>query len=405
MGIQKGFAFTGNSQLFGGRKVDRAHGGNGLLQALDLRLQTGQAHLAVGQAGGQFIQIRLRVRQETVELLVAQSRGLLFELEVGDALAQGLQLVFELQAALVAGAQRGGQAVVASALGRKRLFALQFQGQCVLQAGGCGRVVQLQQLGLRRVQLLLQGGALLLGGLHGARQFGQTGLHAALGKLCFLRLPLQRAVLVTPLGELALGVQHLVIQRGVGLLGLGQLFVQGFKTGIGLAAPGRQRVQLGPHFAQIGVELGGAAAGLLGQLCGAQGFHLQRVALALGLGGLLAQALQSLRRLRVPGFSLGQCAARLGQGLGLGRYGALQRGDFLGAREQTGLLRIRRIQTHAVRRDHMAAAQIKGFARTQATALGQGLIETLGAVATTQPIGQHPPLRRVVRLHLRQQGR
>ena len=132
---------------------------------------------------------------------------------------------------------------------------------------------------------------------------------------------------------------------------------------------------------------------------------MQRVALALGLGGLLAQALQSLRRLRVPGFSLGQCAARLGQGLSLGSNGALQRGDFLGSGQQTGLLRIRRIQTHAVRGDHVAAAQIKGFACAQAAALGQGLLETLGAVAATQPIGQHAALRRMVRLHLRQQGR
>ena len=208
-----------------------------MLQALNLSLQTGQAHLAFGQAGGQFIQVRFGLRQEAVELLVAQSRGLFFELEVGDALAQGLQLVLEFQAALVAGAQGGGQAVIAGALGCQRLLALQLQGQGILQAGGCGRVVQLQQLGLRRVQLLLQGGALLLGGLHGARQLSQARLHAALGKLRLLGLALQRAVLVTPLGELALGVQHLVIQRGVGLLGLGQLFVQGFKTGFGLAAP------------------------------------------------------------------------------------------------------------------------------------------------------------------------
>ena len=172
---------------------------------------------------------------------------------------------------------------------------------------------------------------MLLGGLHGARQFGQTRLHAALRKLRLLRLALQRAVLVTPLGELALGVQHLVIQGGVGLLGLAQLFVQGFKAAVGLAAPGSQRVQLDAHFAQIGVELGGAAAGLFGQLGSPQRFHLQRVALALGLGGLLAQPLQSLGTLGVERFGLGQRAARLGHGLGLGRNGALQRGDFLGA--------------------------------------------------------------------------
>ena len=129
------------------------------------------------------------------------------------------------------------------------------------------------------------------------------------------------------------------------------------------------------------------------------------MALALGLGRLLAQPLQGLGTFRVPGFGLGQGPARLRQGLGLGRYGALQRGDFLGARQQTGLLRIRRIQTHAVRGDHVAAAQIKGFACSQTAALGQGFFKALGAVATAQPIGQHPPLRRVVRLHLRQQGR
>ena len=264
--IQKSLALTGHGQFFGCSQIDRAHGGNRLLQALDLGLQCRQAHAAIGQTGRQCVQVRFGLRQETIKLLVTQARGLLFELEVGDALAQGLQLALQLQAALVAGAQGGGQSVVAAALRGQSRLALQLQGQCGLQAGACRRVVELQQLGLRSLQLLLQGGTLLGGGLGGAGQFGQTRLHAALGKLGFLRLPLQRAVLVAPLGELAPGVEHLVIQRRVRLLGVPELFVQGFKPAVGQAAPGAQRVQLGLDFAQIGVQLGSAAAGLLGQL-------------------------------------------------------------------------------------------------------------------------------------------
>ena len=129
------------------------------------------------------------------------------------------------------------------------------------------------------------------------------------------------------------------------------------------------------------------------------------MALALGLGGLLAQALQGFRSFGVLGFGLGQGAARLGQGVGLRRHAALQCGNFLGPRQQAGLLGIGCIQTHAVRGHHMAATQVKRLARTQATALGKRLVKTLGAVTAAQPVGQYAPLRRVVRLHLGQQGR
>ena len=129
------------------------------------------------------------------------------------------------------------------------------------------------------------------------------------------------------------------------------------------------------------------------------------MALALGLGGLLAQALQGLGTFCVLGFGLGQGAARLGQGFGLGCHAALQCGNFLGPRQEAGLLGIGRIQTHAVRGDHVAAAQVKRLTCTQATALGQCVFKTLGAVAAAQPVGQYAPLRRMVRLHLGQQRR
>ena len=66
-------------------------------------------------------EVGLRVGQQLRVLLEAQARGLLLELELGDALAQRVELALELQAALVAGAQLGGQVVVLAARGAQRL--------------------------------------------------------------------------------------------------------------------------------------------------------------------------------------------------------------------------------------------------------------------------------------------
>ena len=79
-------------------------------------------------------QIGLRIGQQLGILLKAQARGLFFELELGDALAQRVKLALELQAALVAGAQLAGQVVVLAALGAQIGLALQLDVQRALQA-------------------------------------------------------------------------------------------------------------------------------------------------------------------------------------------------------------------------------------------------------------------------------
>jgi hypothetical protein len=87
---------------------------------------------------------------------------------------------------------------------------------------------------------------------------------------------------------------------------------------------------------------------------------------ALRLGGFAARnRCKAVRTLRRRAASACAKAARdLGQGHHPGRATARSKVlDFLGTRQQAGLLRVRGIQTHAVRRDDVAAAQVERVAR------------------------------------------
>ena len=75
---------------------------------------------------------------------------LLFELQLGDLLAQRIEAALELQALLIGTAQLRGEVVVFAALGGQRGLALELQRQGVLQAGLRGGVVERRQLLLQR---------------------------------------------------------------------------------------------------------------------------------------------------------------------------------------------------------------------------------------------------------------
>ena len=171
-------------------------------------------------------QIGLRIGQLLLILLKAQAGSLLLELEFGDALAQRVELALELHASLVAGAQLGGQVVIFAAAGAQCLLALQLQCQGVLQAGLRGGIGQAGQLVLRALFFVVDGARLLLGRLNRAGQLGIACLQAALGKRGFLGLAFQAALLFTALGQLALRLDHALVQLGMALLAVGQLHVQ-----------------------------------------------------------------------------------------------------------------------------------------------------------------------------------
>ncbi|MPM66173.1 hypothetical protein SDC9_113080 [bioreactor metagenome] len=104
------------------------------MQPVDLTLQAMQAYIALGDGLRHGRQVGLRVGQQLAVLLQAQARGLLLELEFGDALTQRVQRALGLHAPLVAGAQLRRQAVVLAAALAQRLLTRQLQRQRVLQA-------------------------------------------------------------------------------------------------------------------------------------------------------------------------------------------------------------------------------------------------------------------------------
>ena len=94
----------------------------------------------------------------------------------------------------------------------------------------------------------------------------QVGVQAALRELGFLRPALQAALLFAAFGQLALGLDHALVQLGVALLGVGQLHVQLFKAGFCGDAALLQLIEQSLDFGQVVVDLLAAGTGLRHQL-------------------------------------------------------------------------------------------------------------------------------------------
>ncbi len=189
--VEEGLALARGRQFVQRRQVDRAQALDVAVQAVDLTLQAGQAHVAFGDALRDGGAVGLGLVQHLAVLLHAQARGLFLELEVGDAAAQGLQLTFQLKAALVAGAQLGRQVVVLAAQGRQGLLALGLGSEGGLQAGLGGGVGQARQFFLCALLLVGQRLFLLARGVDGALQLSLARLQAAQREGGLLRLALQ----------------------------------------------------------------------------------------------------------------------------------------------------------------------------------------------------------------------
>ena len=167
------------------------------------------------------------------------------------------------------------------------------------------------------------------------------------------------------------------------------MHVQLFKAGFGSHAALLQVGQLGLDLAQVGVNLLAARTGLLGQLGQAQGFHLQLVGAALGLGGFAAGGHQALRGIGISRFGADQRGARFVGNQRLGAQFLFQVLNLLRTRQQARLFGVLRVKAHAVAADGVARGHVDHFARLQAGAAVQGLVQRLGNAAALQPVGQH----------------
>ena len=322
-------------------------------------------------------------------MLQAQARCLFLELELGDAGAQRVERAFELHAALVAGAQLGGEVVVFTALGGQGFLALHLRLQRLLQAALRRSVGQAGQLVASTLLFVSQCGGLLGGGFDGARQLAPACLQTALRERGLLRLALQRALLLAAGGELALGFDHAVAQLGLALLAVGQLHVEFFKACLSGHAALLQVGQLRLHLGQVGVDLLAARAGLLGQLGEAQGFHLQLMGAALRFGRFASCCHQALRGVGVGRLCTDQGGARFVGDQGLGAQLFFEVLDLLRAGEQAGLFGVLCVKTHAVGADGVACGHKHHFARLQRAAAGERVIERGRGIAALQPVNQH----------------
>ena len=138
-------ALASHPQLIEGRQIDGSQGFNVAVQEVDLALQSPGSNGPINDGTGERFEVCLCLPQQLVVLLKAQTRSLLLELKVRDALAQGIEFTLDFQPALIAGAQAQGQVIVLTALGCQHLLTLKFDGQCTLQSGLRRSVIELRE--------------------------------------------------------------------------------------------------------------------------------------------------------------------------------------------------------------------------------------------------------------------
>ena len=142
LGIQKRLALTGHRQLVKCGQIDRTQRRDLAVEAVNLGLQTGQAHAAVGQCLCHRLKIGLSISKQLGVLLKTNSGRLLFELELGDPCPQWVKLALLQQAPLVTGAQLGGQIVVLAAKRPQLLLPRHLDGQRLLQTALRGGIIE-----------------------------------------------------------------------------------------------------------------------------------------------------------------------------------------------------------------------------------------------------------------------
>ena len=389
MRIEEHLALAGELEFIQCGQVDGAQGCDLAVQSVDFALKAADADVAFLDGFRHGLQVGLRIGQQCGVLLQAQARCLFLELELGDAGAQRVERAFELHAALVAGAQLGGEVVVFTALGGQGFLALHLRLQRLLQAALRRSVGQAGQLVASTLLFVSQCGGLLGGGFDGARQLAPACLQTALRERGLLRLALQRALLFAAGGELALGFDHAVAQLGLALLAVGQLHIEFFKACLSGHAALLQVGQLRLHLGQVAIDLLAAGTGLLGQLGQAQGFHLQLMGAALRFGRFASCCHQALRGVGVGRLCTDQGGARFVGDQGLGAQLFFEVLDLLRAGEQAGLFGVLCVKTHAVGADGMACGHKHHFARLKRAAAGERVIERGRGIAALQPVNQH----------------
>jgi hypothetical protein len=115
--------------------------------------------LPFGDRFAQRINVGMRIIEQLLVLLRADAGRLLLELQIGDLLAQRIELALELHAPLIAGAQACRQVVVLAAFGAQGCFAFELERQCILQARLRRRVGEAREFLFRALLVTFQAAA------------------------------------------------------------------------------------------------------------------------------------------------------------------------------------------------------------------------------------------------------
>ena len=115
----------------------------------------------------------------------------------------------------------------------------------------CRRIGQAHQFVARALLLGVHACSLFGGAFNRAHQLGVARLQAAKGKAGFLGLALQRALLLTRVGQGALRLNDLLFELRVALLLLGQFQVERFKLSLGGEAALIELVDLALNFEHL----------------------------------------------------------------------------------------------------------------------------------------------------------
>ena len=229
-------------------------------------------------------------------------------------------------------------------------------------------------------------GELLRGGFQPALQLAAPGQQRAGSELRLLRRALQAAQLFAGVRQPPLSRDHGVFQLRVALLLGGELQVEFLETRLAGHAALFEFLGLGVDLGEFGVQLVAAARDLLGLLGQAQHLDLQLMRPRLAIGAVAAGAGKPLRRVGVSRLGADQRAAGLIRHQRLRADLGFEVLDLLRARQQPGLLRIRRVEAHRVGAHRMAGRRQDQLAMGQPAAQRQRFLDGGRRVDAFEPV-------------------
>jgi len=386
--VEKHLALAGRAELVQRCQIHRTERGDLFLDAVDLGLQAPELDAALGDAPGQRFAVDVG-GGELVEILrAAELRGLQFELQFGDLLAQRLQAVLEAQTLFVGAPKLRAQVVVFAARVGQMLFTLQLERQRGLQARLRGGVVEAAELELELLTGLHIAGDLRRRGFDAALQFVAPRRQRARLEVRLLGLAFQRALLLARIGQHTLGGDHRIVEFGVALLRVRQFDVEFLEARLAAAAAFFQRFELGVELGQFVGELFAPLGRGIGLLRQAQQFDMQRVRLVLRRTCLAARRQQALRGVGIGRFEAHRCGLAVVGDQGLRTLLTAEVLDLLRTRQHAGLFGIGRVEAHRVLAHRMAVARHDHFAVRELAARGHCVVDAGRRVHAFEPVAQ-----------------